>query len=130
MKFQINWNVLGVSAATACAIHCALMPLFISSLPFFGINLLHNIFFETGMILLAIIIGGISLRHGYLRHHHRMLPLISFISGMGLLIVNQFLTQPALSIIIPATAMIILAYYLNWKFCRQAKHCHATDCNH
>jgi hypothetical protein len=46
MKFHINWDALGVSATVACAIHCALLPLLISSLPLFGTNILENIFFD------------------------------------------------------------------------------------
>jgi predicted neutral ceramidase superfamily lipid hydrolase len=130
MKIHFNWNTLGISAAVACAIHCALLPLFISTLPLFGINLLHNIFFETGMIALALIIGGINLWHGYRRHHHHLVPLVSFFSGMMLLVLHQFVTNTGIWLVIPSSLLIILAYYLNWKFCRLAKHCHATDCNH
>ena len=61
MKLQINWNALGVSATVACAIHCALLPLFLSTLPLFGINILDNIYFEAGMMLIALLIGGLTL---------------------------------------------------------------------
>jgi len=36
-----------------------------SSLPLLGINILHNIQFELGMILLSFAIGAYSLYHGY-----------------------------------------------------------------
>ena len=78
MKIQINWNALGVSAGLACAIHCALLPLFISTLPLFGINILDNIYFEVSMILVALFIGGFTLWHGYKKHHHKLSPLILF----------------------------------------------------
>ena len=80
MKIQINWNALGVSAGLACAIHCALLPLFISTLPLFGINILDNIYFEVSMILVALFIGGFTLWHGYKKHHHKLSPLILFIA--------------------------------------------------
>ena len=130
MKIHINWNVLGLSAGLVCAIHCALLPLFISSLPLLGINLLDNYFFEAGMILIALAIGGASLSHGYRRHHHHLLPLFLFIAGIILLIIKHFFIQITLWLVIPSSVFIILAYYLNWKFCREAKHCHASDCNH
>jgi len=130
MKLHINWNTFGVSAGIACAIHCALLPLFISSLPLFGINLLDNIFFETGMILVALLIGTYSLLHGYKRHHHKLLPLYFFYTGMILLILKHFFSAYILELVIPASIFIILAYYLNWKYCRIAKHCHSSDCNH
>ena len=129
MKLQINWNALGVSAAAACAIHCALLPLFISTLPLFGVNLLNNIYFETGMILIALVIGGLTLFHGYRKHHHKLLPLYLFITGMGLLIVKHFFAS-TIWLIVPSSLFILTAYYLNWRYCRLAKHCHATDCNH
>jgi len=130
MKLQINWSALGVSAAVACAIHCALLPLFISTLPLFGINILDNIYFEAGMILIALLIGGFTLFHGYRKHHHRLTPLVCFVSGMALLILNHFFSPKPVLLVIISSGLIILAYYFNWKYCRQAKHCHSTDCNH
>lgn len=130
MKLQINWNALGVSAAVACAIHCALLPLLITSLPLFGINILDNIYFEAGMILIAFIIGALNLSHGFRKHHHRILPLLLFITGIILLVIKHFFTEYILWLVIPSTIFIISAYYLNWRYCRQAKHCHASDCNH
>ena len=67
MKFRINWDALGISASIACAIHCALLPLILSSLPLFGINIIHHLGFEIGMIALAFAIGSYSMYHGYKR---------------------------------------------------------------
>lgn len=130
MRLQINWNALGVSATVACAIHCALLPLFLSTLPLFGINILDNIYFEAGMILVALLIGGLTLLHGYRKHHHRFTPLILFITGMFFLIFKHFFSATVIWLIIPSSIFILLAYYLNWRLCRIAKHCHTSDCNH
>ena len=130
MKFHINWNAVGVSAGMACAIHCALLPLFISSLPLFGIDLLENVYFEAGMILMALLIGTLSLVHGYRKHHHRLFPLFLFLGGMLLLILKHFFAEYVIWLIIPSSLMIITAYYFNWKYCRMAKHCHSSDCDH
>ena len=130
MKLQINWNAVGVSASLACAIHCALLPLFISTLPLFGINILDNIYFEAGMILIALLIGGLTLLHGYRKHHHRLIPLFLFIAGMFLLIFKHFFFASVLWLIIPSSILILSAYYINWRYCRLAKHCHSSDCNH
>lgn len=130
MKLQINWNALGVSAAVACAIHCALLPLFITTLPLFGIDIIENIYFEAGMMLVAFVIGSLTLGHGYRKHHHKLLPLFLFISGMLLLVVKHFFIDYVLWLVIPSSILIISAYFLNWRYCRQAKHCHNSDCNH
>ena len=130
MKLHINWNVLGLSAGVICAIHCALLPLFISSLPLLGIEFLNNTYFELSMIMIAVVVGSYSLIHGYKRHHHRLFPLYSFYAGILLLVINHFFADHTLLLIIPSSALIILAYYFNWRLCRTAKHCHTSDCNH
>ncbi len=58
MSTKINWDALGIATSVACAIHCAILPVLITTLPFFGINILHNAFFEWGMITLACLIGS------------------------------------------------------------------------
>jgi len=63
--FKINYDALGIAASIACAIHCAILPLVLTSLPVLGINIINNLFFEIGMILLAMIIGIYSLNHGF-----------------------------------------------------------------
>ncbi|HEX7905671.1 MAG TPA: MerC family mercury resistance protein, partial [Chitinophagaceae bacterium] len=57
MKYKINWDALGIGASLACAIHCALLPLLISSLPLFGMDIINNETFEISMIVLAFGIG-------------------------------------------------------------------------
>lgn len=130
MKTQINWSALGVSAALACAIHCALLPLFITALPLFGIDILDNIYFEAAMILIAFAIGSLTLWHGYRKHHHKLSPLFLFITGIILLSIKHFFTDYIVWLVIPSSLLVISAYYLNWRLCRQAKHCHSSDCTH
>lgn len=130
MKNRINWDAWGIGASLACAIHCALLPLFLSSLPLFGINIIHNIFFEAGMIVLALCIGSYSLYHGYRKHHHNWRPMVLFFSGFILLVAKQFFVHYETWLLIPAVALIITAHLLNFRFCRVHNHAHTDDCNH
>jgi hypothetical protein len=130
MKHKINWDALGISASLACAIHCALLPLFMTSLPLFGINIIHNTWFEVGMILLALGIGGYSLYHGYKRHHHSTLPLFLFFLGFSFLVLKQFFAQYETWLLIPAVLLIVTAHVNNYRFCRIHNHAHAEDCDH
>jgi len=130
MKLKINWDALGISASLACAIHCALLPLFLTSLPLFGINIIHHTGFEVGMILLALCIGSYSLYHGYKKHHHSFVPLILFFSGFLFLVLKQFFIQFETWLLIPAVILIITAHVLNYKSCRIHNHAHADDCDH
>ncbi len=130
MKFRINWDALGIGASLACAIHCALLPLFLTSLPLFGINIIHNDWFETGMIVLALCIGSYSLYHGYRKHHHSVLPLVLFCTGFLFLVLKQFYVHHQTWMLIPAVVLIVTAHLINYKSCRVHDHAHAEDCDH
>ena len=130
MKARINWDAVGIATSVACAIHCALLPLFLSSLTLFGINIILNIYFEAGMITLAFVIGMYALTHGFKRHHHRLLPIFIFSIGFVFLVIKQFFVHYETWLLIPAVGFIITAHFLNYQLCRKANHCHTTDCNH
>jgi hypothetical protein len=130
MSSKINWDALGISASLACAIHCALLPLFYTSLPLFGINVIHNMAFEAGMIVLAFIIGCYSFYHGYKKHHHSLLPFLLFGLGFILLILKQFFIHYETWLLVPAVIFIVWAHFINYRFCRVHDHAHAEDCDH
>lgn len=132
MNLRINWEAFGVAASVACAIHCALMPLLITSLPLIGAEFLNSIAFEVSMLLVAFVIGFYSLWHGYKRHHHRVVTLIIFSIGMMVFATHAFIRirYGTWFFILPGVSLILFAHYLNFRFCRQAKHCHSHDCNH
>ena len=130
MRIKLNADTLGITTSLACAIHCALLPMFLTSLPLFGINIIHNFYFEAGMILLAFCIGSYSFYHGYRRHHHNSLPFILFSVGIILLVLKQFFIHYETWLLIPAVLFIIGAHLFNYRFCRVHNHAHADDCDH
>ncbi|ANH79598.1 hypothetical protein A8C56_00185 [Niabella ginsenosidivorans] len=130
MKSKINWDAIGISASVICAVHCAVLPLFMASLPLFGVNIIENRSFEAGMILLAFLIGIYALSHGYKKHHHKMLPIILFTLGIGFLVLKQIFLLYHNLLLIPAVVFIIGAHILNYRYCRRHNHAHADDCNH
>ena len=127
---KINWDAIGITASLACAIHCALLPLFLTSLPLFGVNIIHNLFFEGAMIFLAFCIGAYSLYHGFKRHHHSFVPLVIFSLGIGLLILKLFFIHYETWLLIPAVILIVVAHLINYRSCRVHNHAHKEDCNH
>jgi hypothetical protein len=127
---KINLDTLGISTSLLCAIHCAVLPLVFTSLPVFGLEIVHSKIFEYSMIGFAGLIGSYALYHGWRKHHHKKLPLIVFLTGLLLLILKEIFISVELWLLIPAATFIISAHFLNFRFCRQANHCHAVDCNH
>ena len=130
MKFKIHWDALGIVTSVACAIHCAILPLLLSSLPLFGINIIDNIYFEYFMIIIAFVIGVYSLYHGFKKHHHSYFPLSIFSIGFVLLFAKQWWHNQQIWLLIPAVILIITAHFINFRFCRIHNHAHKEDCNH
>ena len=127
---KINLDTIGISASLLCAIHCAILPLFFTSLPLFGLEILHNKIFEYSMIAFAGLIGSYALYHGWKKHHHKVWPLFIFFTGLVLLIMKEIFVSEELLLLVPAAALIIGAHILNYYDCRKANHCHNNDCNH
>lgn len=114
MKTKINWDIMGVATSVACAIHCALLPVLVSALPVFGINIIHNAGFEWAMIGLAFLVGSYSLFHGYSKHHHSLTPVLVFAAGFLFLFFKQFFHSMENWFLIFAVPLIISAHYFNY----------------
>ena len=120
-EMKLNWDAMGIITSLACAIHCALLPLLVTSLPLFGINIIHNSFFEWGMIALAFLVGSYSLFHGYIKHHHSYAPVLIFVVGFVFLVLKQFFVEFEYSFLAIAVAFIITAHFYNYRLCHQSK---------
>ena len=127
---KVNWDALGITTSLACAIHCALLPLFLTSLPVFGIEIIENQTLEMVMIGIAFFIGMYSLYHGWKKHHHSLTPIIIFSVGFFFLILKVLFIEYEKWLLIPAVIGIIAAHIINYKSCRVHNHAHADDCDH
>lgn len=122
MKLKINYDKLGIATSITCAIHCTILPLFISTLPFYGIDILESAAIEWGLIGLAFVFGYLSLQHGYRHHHRKPGPVALFSAGMLLLIINQLTDERFLLLFIPSSAILIIcAHALNIYYSRMAQ---------
>ena len=121
MFTKINLDALGVTASVLCAIHCAILPLVVASLPIFGVNIVHNALFEYGMIGLAFVVGTVALWHGFTRHHQRLTPWLLFAGGMILLIAKEIWGSYELYFLPFAVVLIISAHVVNYRLSRPAR---------
>jgi hypothetical protein len=120
MTLRINWDALGITTSVLCAVHCAVLPLAVASLPVLGVNIVHNPGFEYGMIALAAVIGTRALWHGFRHHHQRLIPLLFFAAGMIFLIAKQIWHSYEGAILPFAVTAIIVAHFLNFRLSRPA----------
>jgi hypothetical protein len=130
MNFRFNWDAMGVATSLACAIHCAVLPLVLTSLPVFGVNIIENMNFEYFMIFLAAGIGSYSLWHGFKKHHHSFFPLFVFLVGIAFLVAKQVWHDFEYWLLPIAVLFIIGAHLMNYRACRIHDHAHKEDCDH
>lgn len=121
MKLKINWDAMGIATSVACAIHCALLPVIVTSLPVFGVNIVHNAVFEWAMIGLALFVGSYSLYHGFTRHHRNYSPFFLFIFGFSFLVLKQFIPGYEYAFLAVAVILIISAHYYNYRLCHRSR---------
>ena len=121
MSAKVNWDALGIFTSVACAIHCALLPVLLTSLPVFGVNIVHNAGFEWSMIGIAFLVGSIALVHGFIKHHRNYTPILIFSFGFCFLILKQFIPQLEFLFLTLAVILIITAHGYNYRLCHQSK---------
>ncbi len=116
-------DFIGFSTSIACAIHCALLPFMISTLPFLGLGFLDNPWVEYSIILLSLFLALYALAHGYLRHHKKTLPINIVSVGFLLIGIGQTWSHAELEFILtPFGAVLIgLAHYVNWRLIRKSQ---------
>lgn len=130
MSIRINWDAIGISASLACAVHCAVLPLIVTTLPVFGIDIIDNVVFECFMIFLALAIGTYALWHGYRKHHRRFAPQIIFYTGIVFLFAKQAWHAHQFWLLPTAVVLVISAHLLNFRLCRVHNRVHPADCDH
>lgn len=129
MKLKLNWDGVGIMTSILCAIHCGFLPLVVPMLPLFGVNIVHNLFFEWGMIALAFAVGIFSLVHGYIKHHQSFRPIFIFLIGFFFLVAKQFFISLQYELLAIAVILIIRAHYINYKYCTRST-CHSPHHKH
>jgi hypothetical protein len=121
MPLKLNWDMMGIVTSVACAVHCALLPVLVGSLPLLGVDLVRNPFFEWAMIGLAFGVGAYSLFHGYRTHHRSLAPVLLFLLGFLFLVLKQFFHSSHLALLFSAVALMIAAHYINFTLCRKSR---------
>lgn len=125
-RMAIKLDNIGMTASTLCAIHCAAVPVFFTSLPILGLGFLANPWVEWTMILVALVIGVSSIGTAFLRSHHRVLPLLLLVTGFTTIILGHiFIKSWVEAVVVPIGGLIIaIAHFINYKY---AGTCQAGD---
>ncbi len=112
----------GMTASVACAVHCAALPFFISTLPLWGLDFLAHSWVEGGMICLSLLIGIWSLSISYSKHR-KALPVVVLAIGFGFIAAGHYFMESLEALLIPLGGFAIAgAHFINWKYSRSCTH--------
>ena len=124
---------LGATGSLVCALHCALLPILIATLPALGVAAWLGDGFERAFVLFATLLGMFSVVWGY-RRHHAVRALGLLVPGLAALWLGAYFT-PLHSALIPhAVAMTLggtlvgLAHLANLRL--NHGHVHDAHCLH
>ncbi|WP_073406165.1 MerC domain-containing protein [Mucilaginibacter sp. OK098] len=117
-KHSSKLDNVGMTASILCAVHCAIVPLLITSLPLLGLGFLANPWVEWSMITFAVFIGFYAIGLSYVRSHHRILPLVLLFGGFLVIIIGHiYVTSWREAIIVPFGGLLIAtAHFFNYKY--------------
>ena len=105
-----------------CALHCLLSVLLVATLGVGGQILLHPAIHRVGLVL-ALLIAGVAIGHGALRHR-QPLPFVIAMMGLtfmgGALAVEHGMQEIVLTVI--GVALVSLGHVLNLRHCACAEH--------
>jgi hypothetical protein len=124
IKFlNFNLDSIGFSASFICAIHCATLPLLLTSISASKLGFLANPVFEIFMIILSVIIGVSSLLPSY-KQHKKIIPIAFLLLGFSMIFSGHFIVSEDFeSVVTPLGAFIVAYSHLaNWKLSEK-------DCN-
>jgi hypothetical protein len=125
-KLTSRLDHIGMTASTLCALHCAIVPILITTLPLMGLGFLARPWLEWSMIILALLIGSYTLGTSYLFEHHRPKPIILLAIGFFLIISGHFAANEWLeAVIVPIGGLTIAsAHFANFKIMGGCRHGH------
>lgn len=120
----LNLDKIGITASTACAIHCALLPFVLTLLPLWGLEFLGDPFVEISMISGSMVLGVWSLGRSYRKHHQKIMPIMILMLGFTFIFIGHFAGTDVLEpLLIPAGGFIIaFAHFLNIRLSKNCTH--------
>ena len=107
-------DTVGATTSFVCAVHCAIVALFLGAAP--AVSILAASWIDWVFLAISAVVGLASLIPGYRQHSNRQ-PLVLFVLGMSLLLALRLLrVQPSIgeaSVVIAAASCLIAAHWIN-----------------
>jgi MerC mercury resistance protein len=115
--FRRYLDAAGFSASLLCAIHCAFVPVLVTLSFFEGLYFLADPTIERVVLAMSFFLALASLLPSYLKHHHRLSPILIFVLGAFLIILGRLDLSSLWEILFTSVGAtcIAVAHLVNWK---------------
>ncbi len=116
MAYKNIGDIIGIGLSLVCMIHCLLLPILLTTLPFLGVEIIENKILEIIIILFSALIGGYAIKKGFFKFHKSWLVICLFILGILLMLLGNFLPFPGeVASKLGGAILIICSHIQNWR---------------
>ena len=120
-------DATGAAASWLCAIHCLVLPFFITLLPLVGLSFLLEESTERVFIGISAALAGLSLLPAYFREHGKLRSIVLAFAGIGLIALTHFTFEENLTakfiFLLAGAILISAAHFINRRLCRACAVC-------
>jgi len=123
------FSSISTGLALLCAIHCALMPIFLSLMPLFAGKLAAYHWLEWLLIGSSAVLGGIPLFKTYPQHGNKI-PMIGFVIGFSLIAIEHYIFahDSVYFLTISGAVILVVVQLYNVHLLRHISCGHAEKC--
>jgi hypothetical protein len=124
-RIMFSQNILdktGMLASGLCAVHCLVLPVFLSFSAFSGISFLNDSLQENSVLVVSFVLGVASFLPSYFKHHRKMTAIIFFLLGFLLIGFSRVVMSNFYEALLTSTGALLItfAHYCNYKLCKRA----------
>ena len=121
---KINFDKLGAFTSSVCLVHCILLPIVISAMPFLAISFLNLEMVEIVLLSFAGLFGISAICFGYKKHKQISAPfLISaglFILVIGRITHHETMNSWHTAMMVLAGLLLVSGHFVNNKLCNES----------
>jgi hypothetical protein len=123
--YKSGLDRIGILVASACFLHCIVLPVFLTTLPVWGVEVLENRYIEIATILLTLVAGGWAILRGFRKHHGNVSLLLLFSTGISSLAVASLVSSEVAERLLKTAGalLVVMAHVQNWRKCRKCTVC-------
>lgn len=128
-NLKLNLDYIGMAASTACAIHCAAIPLLLTFGSLGVFTMLTHPYIEPIALMISGVVAIGSMLPAYRNHHHSATPLLIMAVGFLLIASGRVVESEHWEIIgtVSGALAVAFAHYWNWRAMKKHQRCVLDD---